>query len=181
MAAARLNEVPVQTGRPIILEFGAAAECRDLKKTENKKGTLMMRKKARRNQKRGKAMQSVMPTIRGNYDFSEGYDNSKEVLGSMVARVGSASLMGTQCSAGAGESGIAPVDPALLMATQGSARTAENMVGSASLMGTQSSAKVAGRIGGQLGMLMTIVPEEINSTREDGWEELEFAVDSGGK
>ena len=28
-------------------------------------------------------------------------------------------------------------------------------------------------------MLMTIVPEEINSIGEDGWEEIEFAVDSG--
>ena len=40
-------------------------------------------------------------------------------------------------------------------------------------------AKMAVEVGGHLGMLMTIVPEEINSIREDGWEELEFAVDSG--
>ena len=86
--------------------------------------------------------------------------------------------MGTQCSAGARESEIAQVDLAALMGTQSSTKAIENMVGSAALMGTQNPAKVAEKVGGRLSMLAWCA-EEIKSIGEDGWEEIEFAVDSG--
>ena len=106
-------------------------------------------------------------------------NSSRKVSCSMDSRAGSAALMGTQCSAGEGKGEIAKVGLAALMGTQSSARAAEHMVGSAALMGTQNPAKVAGRIGGQLGILTTVDDGCINAIGEDGWEELEFAVDSG--
>ena len=78
--------------------------------------------------------------------------------------------------AGNVESAVGMADSALLMATQGPARKcAVGTVDSALLMATQGSAKQVENIGA----VITIMPEGINSIGEDGWEELEFAVDSG--
>ena len=188
MIAARLNEVPVQTGRSTIWESDAVTECKDSKKTENKKSTLMMRKKTRRNQKRGKAMQSAMPTIRESSEIVDDFaeimanidDNSQRAHRDVEARAGTAAHNGTQCSAGAREGDIAQVDLAALMGTQSSTKAIEHMVGSAALMGTQNPAKVAEKVGGRLSMLAWCA-EGIKSIGDDGWEEIDFAVDSGGE